>query len=217
MDIAADETPTIYAQLADHQRSEPWAGRKLIAELQSWAERFNVEFKLDIPEFVLSLQCLPVSRYGHFRYGHNGFGLKGEIAINSRYLLGQRTDWQVLGTLLHELVHAWQQVHGKPGKGNYHNREFRDKARKLGLLIDRRGVTDYAEVSPFWDLIGGLGVQIPAYEFRPTKRRQAGESKLKKWSCRCTNIRVAVADFQARCLKCGGLFLAAVAAGHRPG
>jgi hypothetical protein len=33
-----------------------------------------------------------------------------------------------------------------------------------------------------------------------------GKSKLKKWSCGCTNIRVAVRSLEAKCLKCGNKF-----------
>jgi hypothetical protein len=33
-----------------------------------------------------------------------------------------------------------------------------------------------------------------------------GKSKLKKWSCGCTNVRVAVQDFWAKCLKCENEF-----------
>ncbi len=62
------------------------------------------------------------------RHGHNGFSLLGEIAINSPHLATQ-DSWQVLETLFHELLHAWQQGHGRPGKRNYHNHELRGKAR----------------------------------------------------------------------------------------
>ena len=34
----------------------------------------------------------------------------------------------------------------------------------------------------------------------------SSKSKLKKWTCGCTNVRVAVSDFRARCLKCGNEF-----------
>lgn len=196
----------IYPLLADHQRSESWSGQPLIALLQSWVERFNVEFKLDIPEIVLCLDPLPANRFGQFRYGHNGFGLKGEIAINARYLTDQRAIWEILGTLLHEMLHGWQQVHGTPGKRNHHNIEFRDKARDLGLVIDRRGVTGYAADSPFKALLRNHGIDVPASEVLPIARPTRGRSKLKKWSCGCTNVRVAVADFRAQCLKCNGVF-----------
>ncbi len=195
--------PDVYDILAQHQRHEEWNRRELMADLQTWANRFVVEFKLDIPEVVLCVDVLPSSRYGHFRYGHNGFGLKGEIALNARYLTPNVPKWEVLGTLAHELLHAWQQAHGTPGKRNYHNSEFREKAIELGLVVDRRGVTGYTADSPFKNLLRHFGVVVPEHEVLPPGRRQPGQSKLKKWSCGCTNVRVAVADFRARCLKCG--------------
>ena len=136
---------SIYPELAAHQREETCFGRDLIVLLQGWAAKIVVEFKLEIPEVVLCLESLPKNRYAHFRGGHNGFGLRGEIAFNTHYLQGQRELWEVLGTLLHELLHAWQQAHGKPGKGNHHNEEFRRKAWELGLIIDRRGATGYRD------------------------------------------------------------------------
>jgi hypothetical protein len=197
---------TIYSALARHQRDEAWGGQEMIANLQTWADRFIVEFKLDIGDIALCIDQLPSSRYGHFRHGHNGFGLRGEIAINSRYLTGKRQLWEVLGTLLHELLHAWQETHGRPGKRNHHNAELQAKARELGLIIDRRGVTGYAANSPFKSFLRQCGVSVPDYEVKPPAARPRGDSKLKKWSCGCTTPRVAVADFQARCLKCGNEF-----------
>jgi hypothetical protein len=193
---------SVYPILAQHQRAEEWARREIIADFQIWAERFIGEFKLDIVDIALCVDRLPRNWYGYFRPGHNGFGLKGEIAINARYLGENRPEWQVLGTLLHELLHAWQEIHGTPGKRNHHNVEFREKARGLGLNVDRRGVTGYAASSLFKDCIRRFGVEAPDDEFTPPCR-PPGESKLKKWTCGCgTNVRVAIADFQAVCLKC---------------
>lgn len=197
----------IYPVLAQHQRDEEWNGREIVAVLQLWAERFIVEFKLDIAKVVLCVDRLSAKRYGHFRYGHNGFGLKGEIAINSRYLLGARPAWQILGTLLHELLHGWQQAHGHPSRGNHHNAEFRDKARGLGLIVDRRGVTGYAAQSPFKDLLRRFGIVVPDEEVLPVVEREPGRSKLNRWACGCTNVWVAVPHFHARCLDCGSEFV----------
>lgn len=198
-----DATQPIYGALAKHQRDEAWAGQEMVAGLQTWAARFIVEFKLDIGDIALCIDRLPSGRYGHFRRGHNGFGLRGEIAINARYLFGQREVWEVLGTLLHELLHAWQETHGTPGKRNHHNAEFQAKARELGLNIDRRGVTGYAASSLFKDLLCKYGVSAPNHEAKASTTRPRGDSKLKKWSCGCTTARVVVADFRAKCLKCG--------------
>lgn len=205
-DTANIQSPEVYHTLAKHQRDETWNGRELIAELQAWADRFIGEFKLDIPEVVLCLDQLSRNRYGQFRYGHNGFGLKGEIAINTRYL-GKRPMWEILGTLLHELVHGWQQAHGTPGKRNHHNTEFREKAEELGLNVDRRGMTNYAAWSPFKELLRRFKVEVPDDEYVSSVKRQPGESKLKKWSCGCpVNVRVAIREFRAVCLNCGQEF-----------
>jgi hypothetical protein len=200
-------TQTIYTALAKHQRDEVWGGQETVADLQTWAARFIVEFKLDIGDIALCIDQLPSSRYGHFRHGHNGFGLRGEIAINARYLTGKRQLWEVLGTLLHELLHAWQEVHGTPGKRNHHNAEFQAKARELGLNIDRRGLTGYAANSVFKDLLRLCGVSVPEHEIKAPAAPPRGDSKMTKWTCACsTTVRVAVADFRARCLKCGSEF-----------
>src|SRR5665213_2754271 len=212
----------IYQSLAAHQRSENWRKRELLEVFQTWAEWFDVRFKMDIPQLALCVDTLSVSCFGHFREGHNGFGLKGEIAINERYLT-TRPTWQVLGTLLHECVHAWQDVHGSPSPHDHHNLEFRRKAAELGLLIDRRGVTDYLLDSPFMDLLKEHGVEVPTEpeeddgsdRGRLVRRvlgritRMKGKSTLIKWSCGCTNVRCGVADFAAVCLKCGHPFVRA--------
>ena len=90
----ADERAGIYRSLAEHQQSEPWAHRALLIELHRWAEIFNREFALAVPEFSLAIDRLRCTRLGHFRCGHNGFGLKGEIVINRNHL--GREFWQVL-------------------------------------------------------------------------------------------------------------------------
>lgn len=216
---AAPVAIPIYPLLAAHQRFEDWNWRDLLNRLQEMAGLFIVEFKLGTSEVVLGVDPLPVTCLGQFRYGHNGFGLKGEIVINSVYIDAGRPMWMTYGTLLHELVHAWQQSFGTPGKGNHHNLEFRRKARSLGLDVDRRGVTTFLAESPFLDLLGRVGVDVTETwdidqggfgpldgSERRQQRRPSGKSKLNKWSCGCTNVRVAIADFRAMCLKCGELF-----------
>jgi hypothetical protein len=198
--------PSIYGRLASHQVSEEWAGKETMAFLQGWAEKFIVEFKLDIPSFTLRVDKLPANCYGQFRYGHNGLGLRREIAINAIYLTGKRPAYSVLATLLHELLHAWQETHGTPGDRNHHNREFRDKAAEVGLIVDENGVTGLAGESRFKELLMDSGIVVPVEEIPPVPRKERGDSKLKKWTCGCTNVRVAVKEFRARCLACGNEF-----------
>jgi hypothetical protein len=197
---------TVYTALAEHQRNMAWDRREIFGTLQAWAERFVFEFKLKIPEVALCIDPLPVKTLGHFRCGYNGFGLQREIALNELYLGGALPPWRVLGVLLHELLHGWQEVHGKSGKHNYHNVEYQKKAGGLGLIVDGRGITTYADESPFKDLLIRYGVDVPLLSFQAPPPKQQGVSKLKKWRCGCTNVRVAVPGFRALCLNCGNEF-----------
>jgi hypothetical protein len=212
MPDANDNTPavpSVYPALAQHQVSEDWRHRGLVAELQRWREVLIAEFKLDVPFVALAVDRLRYDCLGHFRPGHNGFGLRGEIALNALHL--RREPWRIVGTLAHELVHAWQDLHGRPSH-NHHNREFRDKAASFGLIVDRRGVTCYPPDSPFMALLRRHGVDMPAdLPPVPTHRVVAGQgrSKLGKWSCRCdppVNLRVGRETVNVLCLDCGSQF-----------
>lgn len=195
---------SVYTALSEHQTSQAWNKQALFQELHRWAGIFDFHFKLAIPTFAICVDHLHPRRYGHFRAGPNGFGLSSEIAINETYL-DHRPFWQVLGTLLHEQLHAWQRAHGKPGRGNYHNKQFQTKAATLGLIVDARGWTQYQKPSPFTELLEQHGINVPDLP-QPARRQLRHSSNLRKWSCGCTNVRVAIADFQAMCLKCGNRF-----------
>ncbi len=205
--VKSDGTRPIYSALSLHQQTDDtWELRELLSWLQLWTERFICEFKLEIAEVSLCVDWLHWRRYGHFHQGHNGFGLVGEVALNRRHL-PDRQPWQILGVLLHELLHAWQSVHGHPSGNNYHNMEFRHKARSLGLVVDHVGHTQYEPDSPFFDILRKYNIDFP--EIPSLRHVPSSSTKLKKWSCCCVppvNVRVAVRDFQAICLRCGQIF-----------
>ncbi len=203
----------INTDLKEHQRRvHDWNRQELAENLHMWAERFIIEFKLETTIPALMLDRLRYSTLGHFRRGRNGFGLANEIAVNLRHI--SRDEYgDTLATLLHELLHAEQEVAGTPGKGSYHNREFRHRAECLGLLVDSRGHTFVKPApTPFLDLLEKYGVNVPEFpEPMPTAAGTAGSSKLKLWVCSCTprpiHVRVAIQDFRARCLRCNQLFV----------
>jgi hypothetical protein len=171
------------------------------------SELFRFTFKLEVPVAPIKIAPLGAARLGHYVCGFNEFGLKNEITIAASHVRRSVDGgqwWRVLGTLLHEHPHLWQQLHGKPGRWNYHNVEYQRKAEGVGLIVDSRGYTQYAAESPFMDLLKKHGVEVP--EVPKPQSRVAGQSKLKKWSCGCTNIRAAVAHFRALCLNCNQNF-----------
>ena len=65
-----------------------------------------------------------------------------ELALNP-LTLGVRPAEEALGTLVHEMVHAWQIAHGKkaPRKG-YHNKEWAEAMEEIGLIPSVSGYPD---------------------------------------------------------------------------
>jgi len=100
----------------------------LSLKLGEWHERLNAE------HFGGALKTVPVrvsrrmrSRLGHYSAATEREG--AEIAISRRHL--RRHGWsEALETLLHEMVHQWQDESGLPID---HGPRFRAKAREVGI------------------------------------------------------------------------------------
>jgi hypothetical protein len=74
------------------------------------------------------------SRLGH--YSAASHGVSGEIAISWRHI--RRHGWDdALRTLLHEMVHQWQDETGRPID---HGPDFRQQAREVGIAAAARRV-----------------------------------------------------------------------------
>ena len=96
--------------------------------------------ELNEKKFGGELTALPVrvsrrmrSRLGHYMWrGHDGEG--AEIVISRRHI--RRHGWdEAVNTLLHEMVHQWQDERGLRVD---HGREFRRKARAVGIAAKAR-------------------------------------------------------------------------------
>ena len=202
--------------LRDHQTHlQDWSFAATVADLQSWAERFVLEFKLQVGTPCFYIAHLP-RECGHYRHGRNGFGLTEEVGRN-QYHVAHDPYWEVLGTVLQELLHAWQAHHGTPGRRNYHNREYREKAAVLGLLVEQDGTTTYAAGdTSFLRLLARFNIRPSCLtEWRgdqltlkaDDQRPERVGSKLKLFECSCgVKVRVGRSRFNARCLDCGTVF-----------
>jgi predicted SprT family Zn-dependent metalloprotease len=60
-----------------------------------------------------------------------------EISLNPDYLDRKDEEWQ--STLVHEMIHLWQQEFGKPSRANYHNKQWALKMEELGLMPSNTG------------------------------------------------------------------------------
>lgn len=63
-----------------------------------------------------------------------------EIALNPQYFkIPGRDDKKVISTLAHEMCHLWQHHYGDPGRRRYHNKEWGQKMRSVGLIPSSTG------------------------------------------------------------------------------
>ena len=201
-----DETTN--AVIRSHEiQTDEWQFSKLSEQLYTWFDRFNERFfhdELQTP--AISFRTTGVNTLGHYVIDRNEFGLKWNININQLYT--DRPLMMTLATLLHEELHEWQMEFGKrKHRGNYHDIEYRKKSMELGIPSNKHGET-LGYIDPFVALLRehGVDAEITIRRDVPLLMPMPGSSKLKRWSCGCTNVWVAVKDFQAKCLKCSNEF-----------
>jgi hypothetical protein len=109
------------------ERTNP-ADVPLIRELSRWRAAYNDD------RFGGALRTIPIrisrrmkSRLGH--YSPSSHGCEPEIVISRRHI--RRDGWEeALHTLLHEMVHQWQDEQGLVVD---HGSSFRAKARAVGI------------------------------------------------------------------------------------
>jgi len=206
--ISSSRTPEqINEVLKAHSAAiKDWEYSETAAVLHQWAERFNSEFQLGLQVPAIRIDSIRRRALGTYQPGRNGLGVKHEITLNAKHL--GRPLAEQLETLLHELIHEWQDLYGKAGRGNYHNRQFRNKAMLYGLIVSHRGYLLGIRPGRFTKLLEqhGVGIQsLRTPEERPVAVVHRGHSKMRKYRCGCTTVRCAT-EFIARCEVCGQRF-----------
>ena len=87
-----------------------------------------------LPNCVITLKNRGRS-YGFFagdRFTRQDGVACDEIALNPVHFQGRHVE-ETLSTLAHEMVHMWQHHMGKPGRGAYHNKEWSQIMKDIGL------------------------------------------------------------------------------------
>jgi hypothetical protein len=111
-----------------------------IAEYSSFQAAYTafneLLFDKQLPDALITLQRKSKA-YGYFSPKRFTSRLTkdttvDEIAMNPEGFMG-RTDRDIIGTLVHEMVHLWQEHYGKPPKKAYHNKEWAAKMHEVGL------------------------------------------------------------------------------------
>jgi hypothetical protein len=107
-----------------HPDDEPIA-----LQLQEWHRRLNAErFNGDLSAIEVRVSRRMRSRLGHYAPAQRG--APAEIAISQRHVK-KHGFAQGVQTLLHEMVHQWQDESRLPLG---HGPEFRDKAEEVGIV-----------------------------------------------------------------------------------
>jgi hypothetical protein len=105
-------------------------------------DHFNRElFDTRLPLCLLTLRSSPRTYgYMHRRRFVNVGGVEvDELGINPGYFAIQSTE-EVLATVVHEMVHHWQNHFGSPSKSLPHNREWAEKMVAIGLMPSHNGL-----------------------------------------------------------------------------
>jgi hypothetical protein len=138
-----------------------------------------------------------------------------EISLNPDVL--NRPLLDSMGTLVHEMVHLWQQEFGKPSRRGYHNAEWAGKMEGLGLIPSDTGqpggkrtgqrVSHYVTEGGRFD--GAFRAMPSEYRLPWTSGQSAGSGKPKradKIKYECVTCEVAVwgkAGLNIVCGDCG--------------
>ena len=109
--------------------------------LQHAYDHFNwVLFETELPNCLITLQRKGRT-YGYFcrkRFVRDDGTPCDEIALNPVYFK-KRSLEDSLSTLVHEMVHLWQHHFGTSGRGRYHNRQWAEKMKSIGLYPSNTG------------------------------------------------------------------------------
>jgi SprT-like family len=109
------------------ERTHP-ADISYIRELSRWHRSFNADrFAGGLREIPIRISRRMKSRLGHYSPASDGY--EPEIVLSRRHI--RRDGWdEALHTLLHEMVHQWQDEQGLVVD---HGSSFRAKARAVGI------------------------------------------------------------------------------------
>ncbi len=141
--IDQHRTPVAQA-IRDHQihDSGSWEHKELVTQFYQWADRINEDFRLHVPSPVIAIASLRPNVLGLYRLGHDEIGSRTRITLNAMWLAPRLPMSRNIQTLLHEMVHAWEEWYcGRERGGWYHTIAWREKMAKAGIVADEHGQT----------------------------------------------------------------------------
>ncbi len=184
-----------------------WVHADLLVWLHTWYALLNDEFFCEpLPVAAISVERLHRRTLGTYRIGRDGLALTNRITLNESYVAASPA--RCVATLLHEMLHAWEERMGGT-TGRYHSARFRERAAALGIPTDRSGhdlgITPDGRLARLLEL---HGVALSDKDILHATADGAlpdvtPRSRLSKWDCGCTVVRVSSGvEMMGECLKC---------------
>ena len=190
-----------------------WAHRGRVADLHEMVAPILTHFDIAVPQpVVIAVARLRHTRLAQYTYGRSELGIRTTITFNAAYLAARPWPDTVV-TLLHELLHGWDEyAHGIVSGCRWHTRTWQRRAEDCGLIADRRGHT--LRITP--ELRGWLlGMGADDASAIPTGDEPATADlpvvtpgrAMPRWRCSCrAGHPVRASYLHAACLDCGGVF-----------
>jgi hypothetical protein len=181
--------------------------------------------QLSIPMFTFQRGRTYRGFFHADRYNARGRdGTEHEIALNPD-CFPDRTDQEILSTLLHEQVHLWQEEFGKPSRAGYHNKQWARKMIEVGLRPTGTGKPGGKQTGqsvthiivpegPYAKAYQGLVKAFPGFKLgweSSREERKANDRGRSKFTCpSCHDNAWAKSSVELDCRKCGGIPLVLV-------
>jgi hypothetical protein len=192
---------TINQAVREHQTDIDWKHKEVVRLCWAYFDRFRIAFFPELPDCFLRCEPADIRQKLAYHGGDNGVGAQFEMVLNCEWVCLPR--YQVAALILHGMIHMHQQMVGRPSTKGYHNRDFQERSRQLGIVClpgQCCEVVDYE--NPFRSLV----MEADADAFAPVVAGAAfpvvREAKMKKWSCACSTVRAAT-EVELECKKCG--------------
>lgn len=113
-------------------------------ELQSAYDFYNAQlFAGKLPPCLITMSRKHNKALGYFCHKrfvqlNDGTKTTDEICLNPQYLKGRKLE-ESLSTLVHEMCHLEQAHFGKTSRGGYHNKQWGDMMKAVGLIPSNTG------------------------------------------------------------------------------
>ena len=184
--------------------------RPIIKELERIYDGLTKHFKVNAIRPIITIQTKGRQKNTLGWYGANKWK-SGKKQINEINICAENLNKDPIETLIHEMVH-YHNEHNKVNDCNahqYHNKHFKERAENYGLNVKKEGRHGWAftSITPkLQEILNKIKVNKKIFSlYRQTQISIKTPTKMKKFTCGCTNVRCAV-NLEAKCLKCNNIF-----------